>query len=143
MTAFTEKEVEYLEGQGLARLATVGSGNAPHVVPVGYRLAEDRSTIDVGGHGLANSKKYRDLQANPKVAIVIDDVVSTDPYTPRGVEVRGIAELHETGGPERFGAGGMDDAWIRIVPRRVTSWGLEGHAFSAAGRLRARTISSG
>jgi pyridoxamine 5'-phosphate oxidase family protein len=143
MATFTDREIEYLDNQRLGRIATAGSNSAPHVVPVGFRLAEDGSAIDVGGHDLAGSKKYRDLRANPKVAIVIDDVVSTDPYTPRGVEVRGTAELHDTGGPERFGAPAMGDAWIRIVPERVTSWGLEGHAFSAAGRRRGRTIPHG
>jgi pyridoxamine 5'-phosphate oxidase family protein len=143
MATFTEKELEYLGSQELARLATAGANNAPHVVPVGFRVADDASTIDVGGHDLARSKKYRDLRANPKVAIVIDDLASTDPWTPRGVEVRGTAELHDAGGAERFGRAGMDGAWIRIVPERVASWGLEGYAFSEAGRRSARTISGG
>ena len=141
MATFTEKELEYLNGQELARLATVGANNEPHVVPVGFRVADDASAIDVGGLDLANSKKYRDLQANPRVAIVIDDLASTDPWSPRGVEVRGTAELHDAGGAERFGIASMDGAWIRIVPQRVASWGLEAYAFSEAGRRRARTIS--
>ena len=36
---------------------------------------------------------------------MIDDLASTDPWTPRGLEVRGTAELHDTGGPEKFGEG--------------------------------------
>jgi pyridoxamine 5'-phosphate oxidase family protein len=88
---------------------------------------------------MAESKKYRDLRANPKVAIVIDDLASTDPWTPRGIEVRGTAELHDTGRTERFGRG-WGQAWVRIVPERVTSWGIEGHAFTAAGRRAARTV---
>ncbi len=139
MATFTDKELEYLESQRLARLATADSNNAPHVVPVGFRLAEDGTAIDVGGGNLAKSKKYRDLKANPKVAIVIDDLASTDPWTPRGIEVRGTAELHDTGGPEKLGEG-WGNAWVRIVPERVMSWGIEGHAFSPAGRRRTRTI---
>ena|SRR2546428_11870487 len=72
MATFTDKELEYLKSQRLARLATADSNNAPHVVPVGFRLAEDGTAIDVGGGNLAKSKKYRDLQANPKVASVIE-----------------------------------------------------------------------
>ena len=98
MATFTDKELEYLKSQRLARLATADSNNAPHVVPVGFRLAEDGTAIDVGGGNLAKSKKYRGLKANPKVAIVIDDLASIDPWTPRGLEVRGTAELHDTGG---------------------------------------------
>jgi pyridoxamine 5'-phosphate oxidase family protein len=139
MATFTDNELEYLKGQRLARLATADSNGAPHVVPVGFRLAEDGSAIDVGGHGFAKSKKYRDLKANPKVAIVIDDLASIDPWTPRGLEVRGTAHLHDTGGTEKFGAGGWDEAWVRIVPERVNSWGIEGPAFSPAGRS-ARSI---
>jgi pyridoxamine 5'-phosphate oxidase family protein len=142
MPTFTDRELEYLSSQPLARLATADAGNSPHVVPVGFRLAPDRAAIDVGGHGMTTSKKYRDLKANPQVAIVIDDLASTDPWTPRGIEVRGTAELHHTGGAERFGAG-WDEAWVRIVPERVASWGIEGHAFSPEGRRTARTIPRG
>jgi pyridoxamine 5'-phosphate oxidase family protein len=133
MRAFTEKEAEYLRGQRLGRLATVGRDGSPHVVPVGFRLDAEAETIEVGGHGLSRSKKWRDLQANPRVAVVVDDLASVRPWTPRGVEVRGRAELHEEGG-ERFGAGGWDAAWIRVEPERIVSWGIEGPAFSAAGR---------
>jgi len=59
------------------------------------------------------------------------------PWTPRGIEVRGRAELHSAGG-EKFGPG-WDSAWIRIVPERIISWGIDGAAFSPAGR-HARSI---
>jgi pyridoxamine 5'-phosphate oxidase family protein len=140
MATFTDKELEYLRSQRLARLATADPGNAPHVVPVGFRVADDGSAIEVGGHNMAASKKYRDLRANPKAAIVIDDLVSTDPWTPRGIEVRGTAELRDTGGTEKFGPAGLGDVWILIVPERVTSWGIEGHAFTPAGRRTTRTV---
>jgi pyridoxamine 5'-phosphate oxidase family protein len=52
MSAFTEKEIEYLRGQRLGRLATVGRGGSPHVVPVGFRLGPEDEAIEVGGHGL-------------------------------------------------------------------------------------------
>jgi pyridoxamine 5'-phosphate oxidase family protein len=139
MATFTDNELEYLRSQRLGRLATADSNNSPHVVPVGFRVADDGTAIDIGGGNLAESKKYRDLQANPKVAIVIDDLAGVDPWTPRGLEVRGIAELHDAGGPEKFGEG-WGKAWIRIVPERVMSWGIEGHAFSGAGQRRSRTI---
>ena len=135
MSIFTDKEIEYLRGQRLGRLATVGSDGSPHVVPVGFRLEAGR--IEVGGHGLSRSKKWRDLQANPRVALVIDDLASSQPWTPRGIEIRGRAELHDDGG-EKFGPG-WDQAWLRILPRRVVSWGISGAAFSPEGRS-ARTV---
>ena len=133
MSAFTEKEIEYLRGQRLGRMATVGSDGAPHVVPVGFRLAADGESIEIGGHGLSKSKKWRDLYSNPRIAIVVDDLVSMSPWTPRGIEVRGRAEMHEEGGSDKFSGGGWDTVWIRVLPKRIVSWGIEGPAFSPAG----------
>ena len=126
MSTFTDKEIEYLRGQRLGRLATVGRDGSPHVVPVGFRVGPEQDAIEIGGHGLKDSKKWRDLEASPRVAFVIDDLERIDPWTPRGLTVRGHAELHEQGG-ERFGSG-WDAAWIRILPKRIVSWGIEGHA---------------
>jgi PPOX class F420-dependent enzyme/OxyR family protein len=83
MSPFTDKEIDYLRGQPLGRMATTGRNGAPHVAPVGFRLGPGAETIDVGGHGMSNSMKWRDLEANPKIAFVVDDLVSTDPWTPR------------------------------------------------------------
>lgn len=137
MATFTDRELEYLRGQRLARLATADSGGSPHVVPVGFRVSEAGDAIEVGGHGFARSKKYRDMRANPRVALVVDDLASVSPWTPRGIEIRGTAEVHDTGG-ERFGAG-WDPAWVRIVPERVVSWGIEAPPFTE-GSFRARSI---
>jgi len=95
MSAFTETEIAYLRGQRLGRLATVGTGGSPHVVPVGFHLDDEGQTIEIGGHGLSRSKKWRDLRSNPRVAFVVDDLVSVRPWTVRGMEVRGRAELNE------------------------------------------------
>ncbi|MBV8462159.1 MAG: PPOX class F420-dependent oxidoreductase [Acidimicrobiales bacterium] len=140
MTTFSPAEVAYLENQRLARLATVGPNGAPHVVPVGFEVSEDGTALDVGGHDLVASKKWRDLVGNPNAAIVIDDLAAVDPWTPRGIEVRGTAELRPTGGSDKFGPDVRGQAWIRIVPRYITSWGIEGHAFSPAGRRRTRRV---
>lgn len=134
MSAFTEKEIQYLRGQRLGRMATVGSDGAPHVVPVGFRLAADGESIEIGGHGLSRSKKWRDLHSNPRIAIVVDDLVTMNPWTPRGIEVRGRGELQEEGGSEKFGGGGWDNVWIRVLPERIVSWGIEGPSFSSAGQ---------
>jgi len=141
MSPFTAKEIEYLRGQPLGRMATAGSDGAPHVAPVGFRLDPGAETIQIGGHGLSKSKKWRDLQANPKIAFVVDDLASTDPWTPRGIIIRGAAELHDEGGEQHFGEG-WDPAWFAVVPQRIISWGIEGPAFSAAGRRSARSVTT-
>ncbi|MCA1737877.1 MAG: LLM class flavin-dependent oxidoreductase, partial [Actinobacteria bacterium] len=90
MGVFTEAEIEYLRSQRLGRLATVNASGEPHVVPVGFRYNADLDTIDIGGHNLARSKKFRDAKRNGQVAFVVDDVLP--PWQARGVEVRGRAE---------------------------------------------------
>jgi pyridoxamine 5'-phosphate oxidase family protein len=141
MSPFTDKEIEYLRGQRLGRMATSGNDGAPHIAPVGFRLDSGAETIQIGGHGLSKSKKWRDLQANPKIAFVVDDLASTDPWTPRGIEVRGVAELHGEGGEQIFGGGGWDPVWFAVVPQRIISWGIEGPAFSESGRS-ARSVTT-
>jgi pyridoxamine 5'-phosphate oxidase family protein len=141
MSPFTDREIEYLQGQPLGRMATTGSNDAPHIVPVGFQLGPSAETIEIGGHALSKSKKWRDLKANAKIAFAVDDLVSRDPWTPRGIEIRGRAELHDEGGEQRFGDG-WDPAWIAVVPQRIISWGIEGPAFSASGRRRARSVTT-
>jgi pyridoxamine 5'-phosphate oxidase family protein len=64
MSAFTPRELAYLEGERrLARIATVGNDNTPHVAPVGWSFNAEQDAIDVGGHNLAQTKKYRDVRA--------------------------------------------------------------------------------
>jgi pyridoxamine 5'-phosphate oxidase family protein len=114
MSVFTEAELAYLGGgRQLGRIATVGEGGTPHVVPVGWIYNAARDTIDVGGHELERTKKFRDVARSGRVAIVIDDLATVDPWRPRGIEVRGRGE-----------AIAMPTPLIRIHPERIVSWGL-------------------
>jgi pyridoxamine 5'-phosphate oxidase family protein len=115
-------QIEYLAGQRLGRLATAGADHRPHVVPTSFRYNADLGTIDVGGQHVATTKKYRDVQANPWAAIVVDDLVSTDPWTPRMLEIRGRAEAVATGGAHL--GPGFGEAFIRIHPEKVNAFGL-------------------
>ncbi|MCH6163258.1 PPOX class F420-dependent oxidoreductase [Streptomyces marispadix] len=116
-----EAERAYLATQRLCRMATVDPSGQPQVNPVGFFLQED-GTILSGGLDLAATKRWRNLRTNPRLALVVDDLVSTDPWTVRGVEIRGEAELLT--GPHDL-APGMSDELIRVHPRRVHSWGLD------------------
>ena len=98
MSVFSAAEIKYLESQRLARIATAGSDCQPHVVPVAFRYNPETDTIDVGGHGFAQRKKYRDVQRNPRIAMVIDDLATVDPWRPRMIEIRGEADILATGG---------------------------------------------
>lgn len=124
MASFSPTEMDYLTGERrFGRIATVDAAGQPHVVPVGWwRYNPDLGTIDIAGHGLAASKKFRNVTANPKVAFVVDDMASIDPWRPRAVMVQGRAEALE--GEARTFAG-SDDAIIRIAPDKIVSWGLD------------------
>jgi len=135
MSIFTEKEIEYLRGQRLGRLATVNAKGEPHVVPVAFRYNDEMDATDVGGHNFARSKKYRDAGTTGRAAFVVDDVLP--PWRPRGVEVRGRAEVLGTGG-EEIGPG-FDEELIRIFPQRIVGWGIDSDAFSRNSRSVGRT----
>jgi pyridoxamine 5'-phosphate oxidase family protein len=122
MSVFTSEEINYLQTQRLARIATVGPDGQPHVVPVGFRYNPETDTVDIGGHDFAQRKKWRDVEQNPRVAVVIDDVASVSPWTVRGIEIRGKAERLLTGGEAVIA--GFDAEMFRIRPKRIVSWGI-------------------
>jgi pyridoxamine 5'-phosphate oxidase family protein len=133
MSAFTPAETKYLTTQRLGRLATAGANSQPHVMPVGFRYNPTEDSIDVGGHsGFAKRKKYRDVLANPKVAFVVDDIVSVNPWQVRGIEIRGVAEVLPTGGTEL--GPGFDPEMFRIRPKRIVGWGIDGSPFQPNAR---------
>ena len=115
MSAVTESELDYLpEKRRLARVATIGQDGTPHVVPVGFTYNAEHDSIDLGGHSVEGTKKFRDVKRSGRAAVVVDDLASVDPWRPRAVEVRGRAEAVD--GPP---------ALIRIHPERIVSWGIE------------------
>ena len=124
MSVFTEKELEYIRSQRLGRLATVRPDGAPQNAPVGFRYNAELDVIEIGGRAMSQSKKFRNVEQNPNVAFVIDDVLP--PWQPRFVEIRGTAQPLPTGGKALFGANyEADDAIIQITPRQIISYGLE------------------
>ena len=130
MSNFTVKEIEYLQGQRLGRLATVNDAGEPHVVPTSFRYNAELDAIDIGGLNITATKKYRDAAKQGRAALVVDDVLP--PWQPRGIEIRGRAEIAPTGGKEimeRFAP-----EIIRIYPTRIISWGLEGDAYHSSSR---------
>jgi len=113
LPSFTEAEAGYLADNFIGRLATASASGQPHVVPVSYSF--DGGTVVFGGWNLEGSLKFRNLMVNPKVAFVVDEVVSAKPWRVKGVEIRGRAE------PIRSGE---SVTGIRIIPVNIRSWGL-------------------
>ncbi len=135
MSVFTDKEIAYLRGQKLGRLATVDAAGELHVVPVGFAYDEADDTLVIGGPTLRHTRKYRDAVDQRIVAIVVDDV--PPPWQPRGIEIRGHACASEDGG--RMIHPDFPGACLRITPHKILSWGVEGpRDRTAPGERRAR-----
>jgi pyridoxamine 5'-phosphate oxidase family protein len=130
---FTEKEIAYIKSQPLARLATVGKDSQPDNVAVGFEFEDP--IIYVGGRFMRSSRKYKNvLGGHSKVALIIDDLASRDPWQPRGIRIFGEAEIVERDG--RFGK----DHYLRIVPKLSWSWQIEGPTFVEGSFVPHRTV---
>lgn len=127
--SITEAELEYLSTQRLGRLATVQPNGTLQVSPVGFRFNESTGTVDIAGRGMAVSRKFRNVAENGRVAFVIDDVASFQPWLPRCVEIRGegeaITEPADSAWAVDLAETGFDGAIIRIHPKRIISFGLD------------------
>lgn len=119
---FTEAELAYLGGQPLGRLATMQKDGTLQVSPVGFSVNPDDGTINVGGFRMALSQKYRNVEAHGRVAFVVDDLPSQDPWRVRCLEIRGVAKA--VPGP-KADDGDLDGAIIAITPQRIISFGIE------------------
>lgn len=84
---FTKNEISFLKKQKLCRLAT-SSDDQPHVVPVNYMFYKGAFFIAVD----YNTKKYRNITKNKKVALVIDTVKPK-----KAIMINGEAEIIEKG----------------------------------------------
>ncbi|KAA9373683.1 PPOX class F420-dependent oxidoreductase [Microbispora cellulosiformans] len=119
---FTEREIEYLRGQRIGRLATLQPNGTLQVSPVGFRYNPGLQAIDIAGRAMAASRKFRNVLANGRVAFVVDDVPSVDPWLVRCLEIRGygeaLAEPADSAAP-------LPGPIIRLHPRRVISFGVD------------------
>ena len=145
---FSEKEIEYLKSQRLARIATTSVSSKeeengsiqPDVVPVGFDF--DGEYFYVGGMNIVKSKKYKNVLKNNKVAIVIDDLKSVDPWDPRGMKIYGIADIVTRQGGYMESTGHSNPQYIRISPKKKWSWGIEEPVF-VEGRFNVKRAKKG
>lgn len=120
--SFTAEETAYLRSQPLARLATVSAEGQPDVVPVSFEF--DGECFWVGGPGASvlATRKFRNVMAGYlEVALVVDDMVSFDPFIARGIRIYGHAEQPI----ERVGVTGPG-RYLCITPTISWSWNMEG-----------------
>ena len=112
MAAFTDPELAYLTSQPLMRFASASPTGRPDVVAVAFSV--DGDDIVTSGFDIAKTVRYRNIQGNPVAAVVIDDLASVDPWTPRGIKVRGPVRIEADADGQRF----------RITPEVIWSWGI-------------------
>ena len=122
---FKSHELDFLRQAELGRLATIQPNGTPQNRPMGFSYNESLGTIDIAGYRMSKSQKFRNIAHNDKVAFVVDDITSRDPWRVRCLEIRGTAEQAEIS-PSRGAAGDeLDTAIIRVTPRRIISFGID------------------
>jgi pyridoxamine 5'-phosphate oxidase family protein len=118
----TDAEQRFLARQPLARLATIGPDGTPQVKPLAVTYNAALGTIDISGWNMAASAKYRNVQANPRVALVVDEMTEQSMEGAHFLEIRGVAET-VTGRPSADGH--LAAELIRIQPRRVIAYNVD------------------
>ncbi len=113
MSAFTPAELAYLASQPLMRFATASSDGRPDVAPVIFEVEGD--AIVTAGFDVTRTVRYRNIQANPRATLVIDDLATVEPWSPRGIKIIGSAAIEDLEGSSRF----------RISPEVVISWSID------------------
>ncbi len=109
VSMFTQKEIEYLRGQRLGRMATVGPDGSPHVVPVGFRLSGENDAIEIGGHAIRPVRsgaicRSRPTRASPSLSTISSGWI---PGLLAGSRCAAAPSCTTRGGEEVSAAGGM------------------------------------
>lgn len=113
---YTEAEIRFLSSQPLGRIATSSSTGEPDVAPVGFSLIGD--DIVIAGFDIAATRKYLNVKATRRAAFVVDELVSVDPWKPRGIKIVGEARIETASRGDS----------IRITPSVLWSWGINSDA---------------
>ena len=112
MSVFTPAEVQYLKSQPLMRFASASLSGRPDVAPVVFEV--DGDDIVTAGFDITHTVRYRNIQSNPSVSVVVDDLASVEPWSPRGIKIIGTAVIEIVAGSPRF----------RISPSVIISWAI-------------------
>jgi pyridoxamine 5'-phosphate oxidase family protein len=112
MRAFTDAEIAYFDAQPLMRFATSSPDGKPDVAPVIFSV--EGNDILTAGFDITHTVRYKNVMVNPRATVVVDDLASVSPWSPRGIKVIGTALVEDHESSPRF----------RISPHVVISWGI-------------------
>ena len=127
----------FVERERVCRVATVGDGGLPHLVPVCHALIDGAICFGSGN----DARKALNLQANDQIAVTVDLYAEDWPQL-RGVMVQGRAKLIGRGPrfrkvranlykkyPQYEREAALDESdsvVIQVTPTHVFAWGFEG-----------------
>jgi nitroimidazol reductase NimA-like FMN-containing flavoprotein (pyridoxamine 5'-phosphate oxidase superfamily) len=133
VVGFSEAEKRFLKQHEVCRVAT-SHDDTPHITPVNFIFYDDGFFYFATDY---DTRKYRNLEKNKKIALVIDIYNST--IDNKAVIVQGTAEFIEKGKEfqslynifhEKF-EWVREEPWnegeapfVKVRPRRKTSWGF-------------------
>jgi pyridoxamine 5'-phosphate oxidase family protein len=117
---FSARELGYLKTQHLGQIATVSKDLQPDVAPVSFEF--DGKYFYTGSMMMARTFRYKNI-GNVRVAFVVGDLESVDPWKPRAIKIHGSADLVSRDGVAGFGT------YIRITPEVKWSLGIDEPAF--------------
>lgn len=112
MSVFTSAELAYLASQPLMRFATASLTGRPDVAPVVFEI--DGDDIVTAGFDITHTVRFKNIQKNPRATLVIDDLATVNPWSPRGIKIIGSAVIETFDGSPRF----------RITPEVIVSWAI-------------------
>ena len=137
--SFTDDEVAFLRSSGIARLATSGEADQPDVVPVAVEFDGAHFWVGGSGESVLRTRKVSNVRAGRrKVALVVDDLPSFDPFIARGIRVYGVAD----DAVQRVGMMGPG-LYLRITPQVSWSWNMAGEPVGATWYETRRTVHDG
>jgi pyridoxamine 5'-phosphate oxidase family protein len=122
---FSAQELSYLQSQPLMRIGTVAGNGQVDVDAAMFEF--DGASFFIGGVNLAGTRKYKNIAGGQTlVSLLVDDLVTVQPWQPRGLKVhaRAVIVERDTG---RFGPG----EYFAVTPLVSWSWGVEGPVFVA------------
>ena len=83
----------------------------------------------VGIINILKSAKYKNILKNSKVALVIDDLKTINPWDPRGIMIYGIADTVDRQGGYMSNTDHPQSRYIRIKPSKKWGWGIDEPVF--------------
>src|SRR5216684_8871858 len=105
MVSLDEQERRFLERQRVAHLATSAASGAPHVVPICFALVDETLYVSIDEKPKRGApmqlRRLRNIEQNPRVAVVADVYDDKDWSRLGFVLVRGRARIMTAGEEHR------------------------------------------